>query len=257
MVEQDPSDYGATRQRTDVVEVIMESSVLRVTVESVRRSSPSDAADGEEAPSPNRRMRLMALRTHMEMMLAFALLRRKYLDRLLVCAYFALLVGTTPFAIWLFIQDVTFATVYLTFSRPIHVTIQLVNVILLYLYISTAFNLRALFTSAGVNPLVGNVLVAACSGALLALECVDRVAVYLNSAHYDGHGSFVPLPTEIPAGGSTPDSPLFVIMSLISFFAVLMAFVNGMHLLYYGIEYRRAVDGALEHMRDGDTFETE
>lgn len=250
-----PPDYGAVSQRSDVVEVTLESSVFRVTVNS-QRPDPSSTTSNATISSPNRRMRLLALRTYMEMMLAFTLLRKKYLDHVLISVYFALLVGLSPLSIYLYIQDITFSSVYLYHSKLIHLVVQMLNVILLYLYISTGFNLRALFAACGLHPLLGNVFVAACSGALLAVECVDRIAVYLKTAHYDHPSSLLPRTSMLPSGGTTPDSPLFIIMSFVGFFAVMMAIVNGLHLVYYGFEFRRAMEGALEHVRDGDLFET-
>lgn len=219
----------------------------------------------QEFVSPNNRMRLRALRAHTQAMTVLSFLRRKYLDRFLISLYFTTLVGLAPLGVWLYIEFERFAKFYLLHAQAIHIAVQLMNIVLLYLFVTCAFNLQALFASMGVNTYLGNIFVALCSGCLLAVECVDRISIYMHEAHYDDAGLFVPNtgnskksnatavdgPTTTTAVGSV-NSPFLIIMLLISLIALMTAIINLFHLLYYMVEHRRTLNRAMQHLEQDE-----
>lgn len=215
----------------------------------------TDQASSEQLLStePETSAQMRAVRDRLETAVILSLLRRKYRDRLLVCAYIALLVGLTPLSIYLLVQWQFFATFYLHYSDSIHLAVQVVNVVLLYLYIATAFHIGALFLAFNVNPLYGNLVVALSVGSLLAVEFVDQVSVYLRLAHFDDHGFYCPWPSLdlSPAatyGGTSPDNTLFIVMGFFALLAIFMALLNALHVLYYEVHYRNTLNAPLQFL---------
>lgn len=209
---------------------------------------------------------MRAMQARMETAIVCTMLRRKYRDLVLIYIYVALLLGLTPLAVYLFVSSPDLAAAYLEHTKLIHFAIQVVNVVVLYLYIATAFHIGALFAAFNVHPLIGNLVVAAAAGSLLAVQFVDQVSVFFHMAYFDERGFFYPEPpSESPfmAGeqgttmvameefqvGTSPDSTLFVAMMFVAFVAVLMAVVNALHALYYDLEYRRAFHAPLAGIR--------
>lgn len=196
--------------------------------------------------------RLRVMRDRVETVVILAVLRRKYRDKLLVCAYIVLLVGLTPMCIYMLVQWDLFARLYLRYAGAIHLAVQVVNVVLLYLYIATAFHIGALFLAFNVNPLYGNLVVALSAGSLLAVEFVDQVSVYLKLAHFDERGFYYPTPapdvstyTPNVYGGTSPDNSVFVVMAFVALFALFMAILNALHALYYEVHYRYTLNASL------------
>lgn len=195
---------------------------------------------------------LRVLRDRVETAVILAVLRRKYRDKLLICAYIVLLVGLTPMCIYMLVEWELFASLYLKYAGAIHLAVQVVNVVLLYLYIATAFHIGALFLAFNVNPLYGNLVVALSAGSLLAVEFVDQVSVYLRLAHFDERGFYYPTPASnlssySPNGfrGTSPDNSMFVVMAFVALFALFMAVLNALHALYYEMHYRNTLNASL------------
>lgn len=221
------------------------------------------------SPPPSRGFRMGIFRLQTSILSALLILRQKYLDRALIYIYFAVLFGTSPVGVCLFLQSPTFAHLYLRFSHTAHTVVQMINILIFYLFVSSAFNLQAIFSAVGLNLLVGNIGVAFCSGSMLALEFIDRVAVYLNEAYYDKHGFFVPSPPPSAASstsavaaagdGFTPNSVFLTIMFYLSLFALMSALVNCFHLLFYFLEYRRIMNRNYQQIEDeeGYSFESD
>lgn len=216
---------------------------------------------------PSRRFRMGIFRLRTSILSALLILRQKYLDRALIYMYFTVLFGTAPAGVCLFLQSSTFAHLYLRFSQTAHMVVQMINILIFYLFVSSAFNLQAIFSAVGLNLLVGNILVAFCSGSMLALEFIDRVAVYMNEAYYDKHGFFVPSPPPSPASststgaaasnGFTPNSVFLTIMFYLSLFALMSAIVNCFHLLFYSLEYRRIMNRNYQEIEDEVSYSFE
>lgn len=219
------------------------------------------------SPPPSRNFRMGIFRLQTSILSALLILRQKYIDRALIYIYFTVLFGTAPVGVCLFLQSSTFAHLYLRFSQAAHMIVQMINILIFYLFVSSAFNLQAIFSAVGLNLLVGNVVVAFCSGSMLALEFIDRVAVYLKEAYYDKHGFFVPSPP--PAGisststgpaasdGFTPNSIFLTVMSYLSLFALMSTIVNCFHLLFYSLEYRRIMNRNYEQIEDEESHSFE
>lgn len=244
-----PSPYGAVAAPT-TPPLLDDSSSIGSDGDSTLQMASTEAA-------PNGRLRVM--RDRVETAVVLAMLRRKYRDKLLVCAYIVLLVGLTPMCIYMLVEWELFASLYLKYASAIHLAVQVVNVVLLYLYIATAFHIGALFLAFNVNPLYGNLVVALSAGSLLAVEFVDQVSVYLRLAHFDERGFYYPTPASDASSysfngfrGTSPDNNVFVVMAFVALFALFMALVNALHALYYEMHYRNTLNASISFSDSDD-----
>lgn len=242
-------NYGTIATTPAYVDSEREQSLLP------HSSSISGTYSSDDALSPATAQQFRsAMRSRMETLLVFAILRQKYRNNIIICVYFLCLIGTTPMCIYLLLQWPFFITLYLKYSKAIHFTVQLVNIIILYLYIATAFNIRSLLNTLNIHPVVGNVFIAFCAGLLLASECVDQVAVYLNVGHFDKYGVFQPSAVKFAEGGTSPDSVFFLILLFGTIAATYFAILNALHYLFYAFEYRRTVGNEFDDFRDSDSI---
>lgn len=244
-------DYGSMGPTASFLDSVREQTLL--TNSSSMSGTYSSDADDALSPGSAQRFR-NAMRLRMETLLSLAILRRKYRNNIISCVYFLCLFGATPTCVYLLIEWPFFLRMYLTYSKAIHFGVQVVNIIILYLYIATAFNIQSLLNSLNIHPVVGNVFIALCAGLLFASEYVDQVAVYLNVGHFDKYGVFQPSPGKVSKGGTSPDSAFFLLLLFGTIAATFFAIVNTLHYLYYALEYRRNVGNAFNDFGDSDSI---
>lgn len=243
------NDYG-TIPRSHSFDGLFATAADFVLNSSVLSETPS--SDDDLNSATQERLVRIALRTRMEVILMFAILRRKYRNNIFICIYCICLIGMTPLSIYLFLQSPLFLRFYLAQANAIHFGVQVVNIIILYLYIATAFNIRSLFDMLKIHPLIGNVFIALCAGGLFATQCLDQVAVYLNVGHFDQFGIFDPTPSAHSSGGTSPDSLFFLMLLLGTIVALFFAILNGFHFLYYVVEYYRTLNSRTFEIMEGE-----